>query len=161
MLKKLRGLLKANGYLSGLLIERSVSLPTRSAYVARFVGLKRAYRLIGYKPDFYRKLSPRPRGLGKEKMLAVLRRLLKRHGRLSQEIMQSGHSRKCIETTRMNQVRQRQTNFLRRTTLLLASRHARKNEENLRIHADRHPRRSSANPALPFVTNRPLFVGEA
>ncbi|MGC1777122.1 MAG: hypothetical protein WBB34_04195 [Xanthobacteraceae bacterium] len=65
-LERLRGLLDKHGYLSGELIEASATMPTRPAYVNHFGGLKGAYRAIGYKPDFFRKLSPRPRGLRKQ-----------------------------------------------------------------------------------------------
>ena len=92
MLERLRGLLDKHGCLSGSLIEASATLPTRSAYVNRFGGLKGAYRAIGYKPDLFRNLSPRPRGLRKKEMLAILRRLLKRHGRVTQEIIDEDKS---------------------------------------------------------------------
>jgi hypothetical protein len=92
MLERLRGLLDKHGYLSGDLIAATATLPTRSAYANHFGGLKGAYRAIGYKPDFFRNVSPRPHGLHKQEMLATLRRLLKRHGRLTQEIIDEDKS---------------------------------------------------------------------
>lgn len=92
MLERLRGLLHKHGFLSGALIDESPHVPTRTAYKNHFGGLKGAYRAIGYKPDFFRNLSPRPRGLRKQEMLAILRRLLKRYGRLTQEIIDEDKS---------------------------------------------------------------------
>jgi hypothetical protein len=51
MLEILRGLLEANGYLSGLIIDELDRGPSSSAYSSRFGSLLRAYELIGFTPD--------------------------------------------------------------------------------------------------------------
>ena len=51
MLAMLSALYKEKGYLSGILIEEAIGLPTQSAYRKRFNSLIRAYRLVGYTPD--------------------------------------------------------------------------------------------------------------
>jgi len=51
LLDALRGILKRQGALSGLIIDEENDLPSSSAYRSRFGSLLRAYRLIGYEPD--------------------------------------------------------------------------------------------------------------
>jgi DNA invertase Pin-like site-specific DNA recombinase len=51
MLNILRGLLEANGYLSGLIIDELDRGPSSSAYSGRFGSLLRAYELVGFTPD--------------------------------------------------------------------------------------------------------------
>jgi DNA invertase Pin-like site-specific DNA recombinase len=51
MLGKLRKLYEAKGPLSGLVIDEQESMPSSSAYRARFGSLLRAYQLIGYRPQ--------------------------------------------------------------------------------------------------------------
>lgn len=51
MLEILRQLLDANGYLSGIIIDECETAPSSHSYARRFGGLRRAYTLIGYKPD--------------------------------------------------------------------------------------------------------------
>ena len=50
MLTALRALLEQQGYLSGIVIDEAVGLPSSSAYHSRFGSLRRAYSLIGYTP---------------------------------------------------------------------------------------------------------------
>jgi len=50
MLERLRELFHSRGYLSGLIIDESESLPSSSAYHGRFGSLLRAYQLVGYTP---------------------------------------------------------------------------------------------------------------
>jgi DNA invertase Pin-like site-specific DNA recombinase len=51
MLGGLRKLLQDQGYLSGLIIDETESLPSSTAYQSRFGSLLRAYELVGYTPE--------------------------------------------------------------------------------------------------------------
>lgn len=51
LLDGLRRLFEQRGYLSGLIIDESESLPSSSAYQGRFGSLLRAYQLVGFTPD--------------------------------------------------------------------------------------------------------------
>ena len=51
MLEGLKGVLQAQGFLSGLTIDEADTLPSSGAYRTRFGSLLRAYRLVGFKPD--------------------------------------------------------------------------------------------------------------
>lgn len=51
MLDRLKSLFQKHGKLSGFLIDESEGMPSSTAYRARFKGLIRAYRLVGYTPD--------------------------------------------------------------------------------------------------------------
>ncbi len=51
MLRILRDLLEANGYLSGLIIDEFDEGPSSSTYSGRFGSLLRAYELVGFTPD--------------------------------------------------------------------------------------------------------------
>ncbi|WP_433989117.1 hypothetical protein SuNHUV7_33070 (plasmid) [Pseudoseohaeicola sp. NH-UV-7] len=51
MLEGLKEVFKAQGFLSGLVIDEADALPSSSAYRSRFGSLLRAYRLVGFKPD--------------------------------------------------------------------------------------------------------------
>lgn len=51
LLDLLRGLLQAEGALSGLVIDEREEMPSSSVYRRRFGSLLRAYELIGYRPD--------------------------------------------------------------------------------------------------------------
>lgn len=51
LLALLQGILKEEGYLSGLIIDEREDMPSASAYRHRFGSLIRAYSLIGYIPD--------------------------------------------------------------------------------------------------------------
>lgn len=51
MISALQKLLEDRGYLSGLIIDETDSLPSSSAYHSRFGSLLRAYELVGYAPD--------------------------------------------------------------------------------------------------------------
>jgi len=50
MLSGLQQLYKERGYLSGLIIDETESLPSSSTYQSRFGSLLRAYQLVGYTP---------------------------------------------------------------------------------------------------------------
>ena len=51
LLEKLRELLRAQGRLSGILIDETEEMPSSSCYSSRFGSLTRAYSLIGWTPD--------------------------------------------------------------------------------------------------------------
>jgi hypothetical protein len=51
MITVLQKLLQDRGYLSGLIIDETESLPSSSAYQSRFGSLLRAYELVGFTPD--------------------------------------------------------------------------------------------------------------
>jgi len=51
LLERLRGLLRAQGRLSGILIDETEDMPSSSCYAIRFGSLTRAYSLIGWAPD--------------------------------------------------------------------------------------------------------------
>ena len=51
MLDRLKHLFERHGYLSGLIIDESESMPSSGAYQRRFGSLIRAYELVGFKPD--------------------------------------------------------------------------------------------------------------
>src|SRR6202789_2774957 len=51
LLEKLRELLRAQGQLSGILIDETEDMPSSSCYSSRFGSLTRAYSLIGWTPD--------------------------------------------------------------------------------------------------------------
>jgi hypothetical protein len=50
MLEGLKELFRDRGYLSGLIIDETDSLPSSSAYHGRFGSLLRAYQLVGFTP---------------------------------------------------------------------------------------------------------------
>jgi hypothetical protein len=87
MLEILRRLLHERGALSQAIIDETVSVPHRNSYVKRFGSLMNIYQLLGYRPDFYQKMSPRPRGMSNEDMLDALRKLLRERGLLSQSVI--------------------------------------------------------------------------
>ncbi len=89
MLEKLKALLNEHGYLTSRLIDQTIGMPSRTLYANRFGSVSRAYRLIGYMPPCCDPRLMRPRGLSKNEMLRGLRRLLRRHGRLSQKIIRA------------------------------------------------------------------------
>jgi DNA invertase Pin-like site-specific DNA recombinase len=51
LLERLRELLRAQGRLSGILIDEMEEMPSSSCYSSRFGSLTRAYALIGWTPD--------------------------------------------------------------------------------------------------------------
>jgi len=51
LLEKLRGLLKQQGRLSGIIIDEAEDFPSSAAFRHRFGSLVKAYRLIGYEPE--------------------------------------------------------------------------------------------------------------
>ena len=87
MLEALRQLLRRNGYLSSYMVDRD-GIQTITTYKKRFGGLERTFRLVGFDIKKHRKKkgfrAPGPSGLSDEEMLAKLRQLLRKRGRLSQ-----------------------------------------------------------------------------
>lgn len=51
LLWRLRDFLAEHGTLSGILIDQSADMPSSSVYAARFGGLHRAYKMIGWYPN--------------------------------------------------------------------------------------------------------------
>jgi DNA invertase Pin-like site-specific DNA recombinase len=51
MLGALQRLMEGRGYLSGLIIDETESVPSSSAYQSRFGSLLRAYELVGFTPE--------------------------------------------------------------------------------------------------------------
>jgi hypothetical protein len=89
----LRGVLQKHGFLNMKIINQSEGVPSARTYAQRFGGMKRAYRLAGFTPAQTggpcsplgrRALS---RVMSKSEMLASLRRLLRKHGKLTEEII--------------------------------------------------------------------------
>jgi hypothetical protein len=78
---------RRNGYLSSYMVDR-YGIQTMTTYRKRFGGLERTFRLVGFDIKKHRKKkgfrAPGPSGLSDEEMLAKLRRLLRKRGRLSQ-----------------------------------------------------------------------------
>jgi hypothetical protein len=87
LLLKLRELLQCGGRLSRSIIEGATTVPSPTTYSVRFGGLKKAYQLISYVPQPYRKLSPRPQGLTDGQLLNILRKILRDHGHISQSFL--------------------------------------------------------------------------
>src|SRR3546814_5984078 len=78
LLDGLRRLFEAQGHLSGLIIDETDGLPSRSAYRHRFGTLLRAYRLVGYRPsrDYrYIEINRTLRRLHPEMMAEIVTRL--------------------------------------------------------------------------------------
>jgi hypothetical protein len=88
MLEGLRYLLNERGRLSREIIRECDYVPSAEVYSVRFGSLARAYQLIGLDGDRYSMTYPRPRGLSKEEMLEILRRLLRARGSLSLKMIE-------------------------------------------------------------------------
>jgi DNA invertase Pin-like site-specific DNA recombinase len=54
MLSRLKSLLQKKKHLSARIIERSPDTPCHMTYIQRFGSLRRAYELIGYRPDSFK-----------------------------------------------------------------------------------------------------------
>jgi DNA invertase Pin-like site-specific DNA recombinase len=95
MLEALRQLWSKHGYLTVALIESSNGVPCAALYRLRFGGLKRAYELIGYRPNRWKKgitRTGRPKGLSDDEMLEALRKLRKKCGYLTRDIITTSKS---------------------------------------------------------------------
>jgi DNA invertase Pin-like site-specific DNA recombinase len=87
LLEGLREVLRRRGRLSSNIIDEEKSIPCATTYENRFGRLRSAYALIGYRPDRYETRYDRPRGLSDQELLEALRRLWRKHGVLSQDII--------------------------------------------------------------------------
>jgi hypothetical protein len=106
MLDLLRSVLKSYGYLNYRVISQTEGIPHANTYAKRFGGIQRVYRLAGFTGDVV--LTGRPLSrparhaatavLSKAKMLAILRRLLQKHGKLTQKIIQTSRETPSVVT---------------------------------------------------------------
>jgi hypothetical protein len=89
MLELLRQLLQTHGYLSAELIDKNAYLPSSSTYAKRFGGMKRAYKLIGFRAGKHTSLGvwKTTERMSKRALLAALKELLEKHGRLTCRII--------------------------------------------------------------------------
>ncbi len=95
MLDKLRHLLKAEGHLTTVMINRNKSVPSASTYRRRFGSLKRTYGLLGFAlKRRYKETTTlgRPRGLSDAEMLEGLRRLRWERGYLTPRLINESMS---------------------------------------------------------------------
>jgi DNA invertase Pin-like site-specific DNA recombinase len=89
MLERLRQLLNTHGHLSRSIIEEDSASPSVSAYRCRFGSIAQAYKLVEFEPQGRTFNSPREIRLRRTnyELLENLERLLKKHGRLSRDII--------------------------------------------------------------------------
>lgn len=90
MLEPLRRLFNKYGYLSVELIRKARGLPTVSTYARWFGGLPEAYRLVGFNESSNRWPRSHPGSalcFADEQMLEMLRDLWKKHGYLTQNLI--------------------------------------------------------------------------
>jgi hypothetical protein len=89
MLALLRKLLRKHGYLNYDLIDNSKEMPCSATYAHRFGSLTRAYKLIGFKAGKHNSLGIwKPLGrMSTRALLDGLKKLLRKHGRLSCDII--------------------------------------------------------------------------
>jgi DNA invertase Pin-like site-specific DNA recombinase len=89
MLDALRTLLRERGALSRKIIDEAEDMPTTNTYQRRFGGVLPAYELIGY--DARRRATRGPadktKSLSNDQLLGLLRKLRRKHGRLSARII--------------------------------------------------------------------------
>lgn len=100
LLACLRGLLQKRGHLSRTIIKNSEGMPGVTTFEGRFGSLRRAFQLIGYEPD---PKSPRwraatTRSMSDKQVLDALWRLLHKHGRLSDDIIEKSHDTPSVCT---------------------------------------------------------------
>jgi len=90
LLKALRQLYRERGYLSSYMLNRH-GLQSCTTYRKRFGSLDRVYKLVGFDLHKYRKQNKiRPAGpvpLSNDEMLVALRKLLRRHRRISSALI--------------------------------------------------------------------------
>jgi DNA invertase Pin-like site-specific DNA recombinase len=89
LLRRLRRLLRKRGRLTEEIIDEGRGLPHSETYRKRFGSLSRAYRLVGYKvdPKSHQALLAKTRSLTDEQLLEALRKLLRKHGKLTQKLI--------------------------------------------------------------------------
>jgi DNA invertase Pin-like site-specific DNA recombinase len=89
LLELLQDLLKKRGRLSVNIIDKEKGIPCSETIAARFGSIKKAYELIGYRPERYETRYCRPHGLSDEQLLEGLRKLKRRHGRVTQAVIRN------------------------------------------------------------------------
>ena len=85
MLARLRRLFDHHGYLSGIVIDESESMPSSGTYQRRFGSLIRAYELVGFEPDRdyrYIEINRRLRGLHSEVITDAISEIEELGGRI-------------------------------------------------------------------------------
>jgi DNA invertase Pin-like site-specific DNA recombinase len=87
LLDSLRELLHKRGQLSAAIIDEDKTIPCAVTYENRFGCLMNAYRLIGYTPERFQTRYRRPEGLSDDILLEALRRLWRKRGHLSEQII--------------------------------------------------------------------------
>jgi hypothetical protein len=87
LLDALRELLRKRGRLSAAIIDEDKTIPCAVTYENRFGCLMNAYRLIGYTPERFQTRYCRPEGFSDDMLLEALRRLWRKRGRLSEQII--------------------------------------------------------------------------
>ncbi len=94
MLAPLRHLLRKHGFLSTRLINDSPNTPSLTSLYERFGGLHPIYKMMG--------VTGRPPGttysLSNDELLAILRRLLEKQGRLSERLINRSKGVPCCNT---------------------------------------------------------------
>ena len=94
MLAPLRQLLRKHGFLSTRLVDDSPDTPCLTSLHERFGGLGRIYKLIGFTGH----PPGATYGLSNDELLAILRRLLRKRGRLSESIINHRKGVPCANT---------------------------------------------------------------
>ena len=98
LLVRLRRLWRRRGYLSRSLIDCARGVPSAGAYEKRFGRLSRAYELIGY--DIESNAGEATRRRSNEELLEMLRRLWRKHKKLSYTIIEESSQAPCVPTYR-------------------------------------------------------------
>ena len=87
LLDLLRDLLGRRGRLSSNIIDAETGIPCAMTVANRFGSLRRAYELIGYRPDRCETRYCRPRELSNKQLLEGLRKLKQQYGRVTQALL--------------------------------------------------------------------------
>jgi hypothetical protein len=93
LLVAMRRLLGTKGRLTRIVINKSKDLPHASVYESRFGSLLRTYQLIGY-------VHRRSNSFTREEALEALRKLLRRYGRISTELISKSKGAPSVFTYR-------------------------------------------------------------
>jgi DNA invertase Pin-like site-specific DNA recombinase len=91
LLDLLDGLYRKHGYLTRNIIDAAVDVPSANTCARRFGSLERAYELIGLPWGFPNRPPRKPRApyvrRSKKELLDILRMILRKHGRLTRQII--------------------------------------------------------------------------
>lgn len=91
LLGSLEGLYRKHGYLTRNVIDAAEGVPSAGTYARRFGSLERAYELIGLPWGFPNRPPRKPRlpyvRRSNKELLDILKKLLRKHGRLSRQII--------------------------------------------------------------------------